>query len=86
MKQILFLILAILLLVGCAAFKDTVRQIAENPKPIIQEAAATANVARTAVPELPYVVCIGIGYAAAFVRRWYQNIKRQQSNIIVSSK
>jgi len=67
------------LFIGCATLGETVRGITADPAGYVSEAADAANKVKDTVPELPYAVCVGIGYAAAFIRRWYKNFKIQQA-------
>jgi len=79
MKMLFVLGVIILFLMGCASLKDTVQEIAENPSAYFSEAKETAENASRTFPEIPYVFCIGFGYGASFLRRWYKNIKIQQA-------
>ena len=81
MRAIIFLSLVFVLLVGCATLGETVKGIASDPAGYISEATQAADDVGKAVPELPYIFCIGIGYAAAFIRRWYKNIKINRVNL-----
>ena len=79
MRTIIFLSLVFVLLVGCASLGRTVGEIAANPTGYISEAAQATKDVQTTIPELPYMFCVGIGYAAAFLRRWYKNFKIKQA-------
>ena len=79
MKQVIFLALALVLIIGCASLGETISGIASNPAGYISEATEAANNTAKAIPELPYVVCVGIGYLSSFLRRWYSNRKRKQA-------
>ena len=80
MRMIIFLAVLAFLFIGCATLGETVRGITADPAGYVSEAADAANKVKDTVPELPYAVCVGIGYAAAFIRRWYKNIKKEQAN------
>jgi len=79
MRTIIFIALAFVLLAGCASLKETIKGIAGDSASYISEATESASDVKDAVPELPAILCIGIGYAAAFIRRWYKNIKKEQA-------
>jgi len=79
MRSIIFLSVVFILLVGCATLGETIKGITADPAGYASEATNTANNAKDTVPELPYAVCVGIGYAAAFLRRWYKNFKIDQA-------
>lgn len=79
MRLFALLVLVSVLIMGCASLKETIKGIAENPTSYIAEAVQSTSDVKDAVPELPAVVCIGIGYAAAFIRRWYKDIKKEQA-------
>jgi len=79
MRMIIFLAVLAFLFIGCATLGETVRGITADPAGYVSEAADAANKVKDTVPELPYAVCVGIGYAAAFIRRWYKNFKIQQA-------
>ena len=79
MKMIFFVAVALILIVGCVPLQETVKGIATNPKSFVAEALETSNNVNKAAPELPYAMCIGVGYAMSFLRRWYKNTKQKQS-------
>jgi len=83
MKIIFAIVMIAFLFVGCASLKETVKGIAADTASYTSEATQAADDVSKAVPELPYIFCIGIGYAAAFIRRWYKNLKIQQSKPVV---
>ena len=67
------------MLTGCASLSETLKGIGADPASFNQEVADTTSKAKAAVPELPDVILLGIGYAAAFLRRWYKDIKKEQA-------
>jgi len=75
MRMIILLSIVFILLVGCASLGETVKGIAQDPQNYVSEATTSANNVKETIPELPYTICIGIGYAAAFFRRLYKNYK-----------
>lgn len=79
MRMIIFLALLAVLLIGCATLGETVRGITSDPTGYVSEAGEAARDVQKTVPELPYMFCVGIGYAAAFFRRWYKNFKIKQA-------
>ena len=85
MRMIIFLALVVTLLAGCATFKETIKGIAADPSGYALEATNTADTVKGTVPELPYGICIGIGYAISFFRRWYVNIKKAQAKATLTT-
>ena len=83
MKIVFALAMIALLLVGCASLKETLKGIATDTASYTAESTQAADDVKKAVPELPYVFCIGIGYAAAFIRRWYKNLKIKENKKLV---
>jgi len=79
MRIIFALAIIAFLFIGCATLGETIKGITADPAGYASEATNTANNAKDTVPELPYAVCVGIGYAAAFLRRWYKNFKIDQA-------
>jgi len=79
MRTFIFLFLALVLLAGCASLGKTLKGIAEDPISFHNEAAQSASDVKDAVPELPFLFAVGIGYAASFLRRWYKNFKIEQA-------
>ncbi len=77
MRQIILLILVLIIFGGCASLTETIKGIASDPRSYISEATEATRKTSEAVPELPYAVCIGIGYLASFIRRLYSNKKRE---------
>lgn len=75
MKKVILIFLVLVFLLGCASLGRTKDEIVKNPEAYKTESMGIANAVTTAFPELPFVACMGIGYAAAFLRRWYKNIK-----------
>ncbi len=79
MKTLIFLVLAFVLLAGCASLSETLQGIGADPAAFNQEVADATSKAKAAVPELPDIILLGIGYAAAFLRGWYKKYKIQQA-------
>ena len=79
-KAIILMALLSVMLVGCATLSETLQDIAAGPATFNQEVADATSKAKAAVPELPDIMLLGIGYAAAFLRRWYKNIKQEQAS------
>jgi hypothetical protein len=69
----------VFIFVGCAAFKATVDGVKENPEAFKTEAKFISTTAETALPGLPELAYLGIGYGMAFLRRWYKNLKRKEA-------
>lgn len=79
MRTFIFLVLVFVLLAGCASLTETLKGIASDPIAFHNEAAESAADVKDAVPELPFMFAIGIGYAASFLRRLYKNRKIQKA-------
>lgn len=79
MRTFIFIILLFVLLAGCASLGKTLEDIALDPVSFNKEVADSAGNVKDTVPELPFVISIGIGYLASFLRRWYKNTKIQQA-------
>jgi len=80
MKYVFIFAIVTALLVGCAAFKATTKEIAENPQAFNKEAYTTANTVKDTVPEVPYIIAVLIGYGLSFSRRLYKNFKIEHKN------
>ena len=63
MNKLLFLVLVIVLLAGCASLSETLKGIAQDPLSFHGEAAESASNVKDAVPELPLMIAVGIGPA-----------------------
>ena len=82
-KIVFAIILGLVLLAGCASLRDTIEGISTNPAGYVMESTASATATKEAVPELPYIFCVGIGYAASFLRRWWKNNKIAQAKKLI---
>lgn len=76
---IILCMLLVFVFAGCAAFKATVDGVRTNPEAFKVEAAPISTAARSALPGLPEAAYIGIGYATAFLRRLYRNMKKKET-------
>lgn len=75
-------LLAILIVSGCAALRDTVSGIKDDPAAFQQEAAEITGALQViGGPVMPVALpaLIGIGYGMAFLRRLYVNWRKREA-------
>ena len=85
MRNLLLLVFVCMVLLGCATLKDTLTGITQDPGTFRSEAETIAENTKDTLPSIPQITAVAIGYALAFARRWYKEIKKDQSKKIQSS-
>ncbi len=78
------ILILVICITGCAAMRATVSDIKGNPKAFRAEAEEIGNAIKPGLPAaIPVGVGTGIGYALAFFRRLYVNMKKKESKEMV---
>jgi hypothetical protein len=77
----LILIVAVLILSGCASLKKTIGDISNDPATFIEESQKLAGETEANFPGLPAWSYLAIGYAGRFLQKWNENrnIKKAQT-------
>ena len=85
-SMFLVLILAVIMVVGCAAFKETVKEIKADPGAFAAEAGEITTAVNNVSPIHTGMAGVAAGYLIAFARRMYVNNKKEKATELAKLK
>lgn len=86
MSTLLVLVVALVFLAGCAAFKTTVKDIKNDPGTFVSEAGEVTTAVNNLSPVPTGAAGVAVGYVIAFLRRMYVNYKKEQAIALAELK